>query len=124
MLKNGKYLLILALVFINSANAGLEKEINEQIKIESTLDSRLKEAKTEADSAYHKVFEFYEDDPTNREEKIRNLEESSSAWNDFIEKTCLFESNETIGTRSENTTKLKCMIEKYRSKAQYYRNSI
>jgi len=124
MLKNGKYLLILALAFINSANAGLEKEINQQIEIESTLNARLKEAKTEADSAYHKVFEFYEDDPSNREEKIRNLEESNSAWNNFIEKTCLFESNESLGTRSENTAVLNCMIEKYRSKAQYYRNSI
>jgi len=124
MLKNGKFLLILALALANTANAGLEKEISQQIEIESKLNTSLKEAKTEADSAYHKVFEFYEDDPSNRSEKIRNLEESRSAWDNFIEKTCLFESNESLGTRSENTTTLKCMIEKYRSKAQYYRNSI
>lgn len=124
MLKNGKYLFILAFTLVNTANAGLEKEINQQIEIERKLNLSLKEAKAEADSAYRKVFEFYEDDPSNRGEKIRNLEESSSAWNNFIEKTCLFESNESLGTRSENTATLKCITEKYRSKAQYYRNSI
>lgn len=123
MSKIGKSLALLFAITLNTAHAGLEEEIKQQIQIEKTLATRLDEAKEEADKAYKQALDFYKDETRNRDEKIHNLEESSSAWNDFIEKTCLFESNESLGTRSEKTSILNCLIKKYKSKAEYYLHS-
>lgn len=98
--------------FTDSANANLEIEFKQQKADEDVLKSQLETAKRDATTAYNNAQKFYEDDPIMQAEKIKNLRESSIAWDNFIEKICLFESNESLGTRSEKTSKLNCLVKK------------
>ena len=107
----------------DSANANLEIELKQQKTEEDVLISQLEMAKRDATTAYNNAEKFYEDDPMMQAEKIKNLRESSIAWDNFIEKTCLFESNESLGTRAEETSKLNCLVKKYKSKTEYYLHS-
>lgn len=109
---------------VDSTSANLEIELKQQKADEDVLKSQLEMARRDATTAYNNAKKFYGDDPIMQAEKIKNLGESSIAWDNFIEKTCLFESIESLGTRAEETSKLNCLIKKYKSKAEYYLNSL
>lgn len=124
MLANGRALIWVALFFSGPTHADLDSEITQQQEIEARLQSELAEEKKLSEGAYQEVFEFVDGSSFNRREQIIRLESANEIWDEFIGKTCEAQVLEAIGTRAERANTLRCMIERYKDKKNFFSSLI
>ncbi len=115
---------VIVLLCMNLAHAGLENEIAQQQKKEEHLQAQLEIQKKISAQAYKDAAELVEDSIINRGEQLNRLEAAHVIWDEFIDKTCLAESLESIGTRAERANKLQCMINKHKEKEIFFKSLI
>lgn len=116
--------IVVALLCIGLAHAGLEDELEQQQDIEGRLQSELEMQKKISAQAYREVVEFVEGAIINREEQIERLEAADIVWDEFIEKVCRVEALESIGSRAERANYLQCMIKKHKEKERFFKAAI
>lgn len=116
--------LILLLFIMSSAYAGIETEIAQQQAIEKQLIIEVDAQKARADQAYKDAVELASASPINRHEQLERLEAAYKIWADFIDKICQAEVLDSIGTRAEPTSKLTCMVKRYKEQEHFFESSI
>jgi uncharacterized membrane protein YjdF len=82
--------IVVALLFIGLAHAGLEEELEQQQEIEARLQSELEMQRELSVQAYNDIVEFVEGAIINREEQMERLEAADAVWDEFIEKFAVF----------------------------------